>query len=460
MKTHKNNEVVIVEGFRTPFVRFGHHFRDMPAEELGVYLLKELLERTQIANKEIEEIILSNTTSSPNISNIAHTIASGVGLPFSIPATTMRTMSAIEPLISSVIKIKFGVTNTLIAGGVESISNLPILLKSHLTKIIKKIAHSKTWKEKAKHIFSFQLSDIFLKFTDKALFRDPIFGMSQGQIMEKLSKDFHISREEQDKFALISSQKACLAQKNGKWKEEVVPVFPPTDFELIEQDIELENEVSMRYLSELKPCFDPDYGTVTSGNSSFPADGAVLFLIMNKEKAKSLGYSPLATIHSFASISVTPNSSCFPPVYAVEKLLKQEKLSIQDIDLLEIDETFSAKALAFLKAFDSTFFAGKQSESSVGKETWTATDTIANTSGNDIETVNTLETTNILSSAISKKYNVNGGALALGNALSAGSARMVLSLAKELRRKKGEWGLVVEGAQNGQGKVILLKNAL
>ncbi len=451
MSTYKNNEAVIVEGFRTPFVRSGQHFRNMPAEELGVYLLKELLERTQTANKEIEEIILSNITSSPNISNIAHIIASGAGLPCSVPATTIRTMSAIEPLISSAIKIQFGTVNTLIVGGVESISNLPILPGAHLTKIIKKIGQSKTWKEKAKQILFFKFSDIILQFTDKALFRDPISGMSQGQMMEKLSKDFHISREEQDKFTLISSQKARKAQKKGKWKEEVLPVFPPTDFELVEQDTELEHEISLRYLSEKKPCFDSDYGTVTSGNSSFPADGAVLFLIMNKEKSKSLGHTPLVTIHSFSRIGKTSSCFCVSLVHAVEKLLKHANLNIQDIDLLEIDETYSAKALAFLKAFDSTFFAGKHSESSIEVKEKTSAES-------DTGTMNTLETTNNLRAEIAKKYNVNGGALALGNALSAGSARMVLNLAKELRRQNGEWGLVVEGMQNGFGNVILLRN--
>ncbi len=427
MKTHTNTEVVIVEGFRTPFVRAGGQLKDMPAEDLGTYLLKELLERTQIATTEIEEIIISNTTGAPDISNIAHIIAQGAGLSCSVPATTIRAMSAMETLTSAVLKIKLGLKNTLITGGVESLSNLPVLIAPHLTKIIKQTAQSKTWKEKAKQILLFKSSDTKLNFADKALFIDPILGLSQGQKAEKLSKNFHISREEQDNFALNSFKKACEARKKQKWAEKIVPIFPPTDFEIVEKDMELEKEVRLSDLSKLKPCFDLDCGTVTLGNSSVPADGALLFLIMNKAKAKSLGYNPLVSIHSFVSVGATSHETGLASVSAVDRLLKQAKLNIKDISLLEVEEIFSAEALAFLKQFNS--YREK-----------------------DITEANIMETD------LAEKCNVNGGALALGNPLSASSARMVLNLTQEMQRRQAKWGLVVEGAREGQGHALLLKN--
>ena len=424
-----NKDAVIIEGFRTPFVKSGQDFQNMPAEELGAWILRELLERTQIALNEIEEVILANIINPISPPNIARVIALRAGLSPSISAITAQSMDTLDSVISSVIKIKSGLTNTLISGGVESMSHQPIFFSSKLTKIIKKIIESNNWKDKVKQILFLRPSDMKFQFADRKLFINSVSSLNQAQTAEILSEEFHFSRTEQDEFALMSFQKACLAQKNGKWKEEIVPIFPPADFKLVDKDTALEKKLSMHCLSELQPCFDLDYGTITSGNSSFTADGAALLLIMSREKATALGYQPIVSIHSFASIGVEPRKQGLGPVYASEKVLKQVDLQIKDINLFEINEAFSAQTLACLKAFESSVFAEKYlgQKSAMGE-------------------VNP------------KKCNVNGGALALGDPLSATGSRMILSLMKEMKRQQAEWGLVATGICNGQSSALILKN--
>lgn len=415
-----NQDAVIVEGFRTPFVKSGQNFQNISAEELGAYTLRELIERTQISPKEVEGVTLGNTVNSMDSPNIARTVSLTAGLPSSVFATTVQRMdiSSLESVTSAAMKIKSGLANTLIAGGVESMSQLPILLSSGITKIIKQIIQSKTWKEKAKPLLSVRLSDLKPQFMNRKMLIDSFSDLSQGQTAEALSEEFHISRKEQDEFTLTSFQKACQAKKKGKWKEEIIPVFPPNDFELVEEDTELENTPSLHQLSELSPCFDNDYGTVTSGNSSSPADGATLLLIMNKEKAESLGYQALASIHSFTFTGLESRKQGLGPVYASEKALKQANLQIKDIHLFEINETFSVQTLACLKAFESSALGAVDPE----------------------------------------KCNVNGGALALGNPLSATAARMILNLTKEMKRQQVEWGLMASGMYEGQAGALILKN--
>ena len=425
-----NKEAVIVEGFRTPFVKSGQDFQDMSAEELGIWVLRELLERTQIDLNEIEEVVLSNIVNSLDHSNIARVVTMKVGLPQRVFAWRF-SHSCLENVFTAATKISSDLVSTLIVGGVESMSQALVAPGPGLTKIIKKVIQSKTWKNRVKHILSLRPADIKFQFTDQKFFFNSITSWDSGQIVECLSEHFHISRKEQDEFTLMSFQKACQAQKRGTWKEEIVPVFPPADFELVEKDLNLENIPSLHFLSELKPCFNGDHGTVTAGNSSFPADGAALLLIMNEEKAKTLGYKPLVSIHSFSRVSVDSREYNQSPVCAAEQALKQVNLQIKDIDLFEIDESFSVQALACLKAFKSPELAGNPSEKNF-----------------------------VLGEVDPEKCNVNGGALALGHPLSATPIRMILNLAKEMNRRQVKWGMVVSGVCQGQAGALILKNIL
>ena len=430
MPENNSREAVIVEGFRSPFVKSGQDFKNMPAEELGACVLRELMIRTQISTNEVEEVIIGQAINSPGISNIAYSVASGAGLPRPISTTGVQKMdiSSLQSLISSAIKIQFGLANTLIAGGVENMSKMPIVLGPKLTDTIKNIIQSKTWKERMKSLLSLKIRDIKIQFADRSFPVHSLSFINRKKAAEILSENFHLTRNELDEFTLTSFQRACLAQKQGKYKEEIVPVFPPADFEMVEKDTEPDNKPSMHYLSELSPCVN-HYGTITSGNSSSEADGAVLFLLMNKEKAKNLGYQPLVAIRSFACAGVAPHNQGLGPVCASQKALKKAGLQIKDIGLFEIDESFSAQTLACLKAFNSSSFAEKYLQQSFA-----------------------------MGEVNPEKCNVNGGALALGHPLSVTAARMVLNLAKEMKRQQVEWGLAASGMCEGQAAALILQN--
>ncbi|MDE0119174.1 MAG: thiolase family protein [Bdellovibrionales bacterium] len=425
-----SNKAVIIEGFRTPFVKTGQDLQDMSAEELGIKVLKELLERTQIDFNEIEEVILSNIVNSLDHFNLTSVITMKVGLPQHVFAWQFNH-SCLENICNAAIKIQSGLVRTLLIGGVESMSQALVAPSPGLTKIIKKVIQSKTWKNKLKPILSLRPKDIKLQFTDQNLFFPLTSGGNAGQKAEELSEHFHISRKEQDEFTLMSFQKACQAQKKEIWKEEIVPVFPPPDFELLTKDPYLGNIPTLHFLSELKPCFNEDHGTVTEGNSSFPADGAAALLMTNEEKAKTLGYKPLVYIDSFSRVNADFREYNQGLLYAVEQALKQAQLQIKNIDLFEMDESFSVQALACLKSFRASKYIGNPSEKNFALE--------------ELDP---------------KKCNVNGGALAIGHPLSATPIRMVLSLAKEMNRRQVEWGMVIYGACPGPSEVLILKNIL
>ncbi len=421
---------VIVEGFRTPFIFSGGDLQDMPAEDLGACLLKELVERSEIDSREIEEVILSNIVNSAEHSNIAYTIAVRAGLPRSVFAETVRRadISSLQSLFVSACKIQLSLKNTIVAGGVENMSQAPILIGPRLRKTIRKFTQSTTWKEKIKCALSFRPSDIKPQFADCKLLEDPLSGLSREHRAERLSEIFHISRARQDEFTLKSFEKTMQTLKNGKTKEEIAPLFPPADFPFVAKDKGPENKMSAHSLSRFEPFFKGNFGTVTAGNSAFSADGSAMLLVMNKEKAKALGCKTLVTIYSFAR----SGRECFGPaepglVHAVEQTLQGAGLTIRDIDLFEIDESFAVQALTVLKVL----FAEKKHN---GKTT-------------------------VLEEPELAKCNVNGGALALGNPVSATPARMALSLAKEMKRRQVEWGLVVTtGIGSGQAGALLLKN--
>lgn len=418
-----NKDAVIIDGFRTPFVISNRNFKNISAEQLGAWLLRELLERTQVPINEIDGLILGNTSATENI---APSIALKAGLHPSTPATTLKQMdlSSLESIISAVAKIKYGLANTLIAGGVENMSQTPVTLNSNLTKIRKEIKGAKKWKDKIKYIKHLRFSDIYFPFTDDSYFMNPALSLNQKKIAEALSEEFYISREEQDEYTKLSFEKASLSQKNGKWKEEVVPVFPPADFEMVQKDFHLDHRIQTLYESE--PYFK--HGTVTSGNSSFYADGAAFLLIMSREKAESLGYQPLVSIHS-AAYAEKSQKKGLGAVYATAKVLEKSNLNLEDVGLLEMNEDFSAQTLAYFKAFESSVFNKEE----LGRK-------------------------QALGKIKPEKYNVNGGSLALGHPVSATVARMVLNLAKEMNTQNVKWGLTAAGMCEGQAGALLLKN--
>ena len=406
---HTRSTAVIVDGFRTPFVKSDTVFKDMSALDLGAWTVRELLERTEIARSQVEGVIVGNTMNCVEETQFAHILSTKAGVCSPSFTVQNKDLSSLESVIISSLKVQTKQADVFIAGGVENMSRTPLFLDFQLTKKIKNIIQSTKWKDKFKEIGMLKLSDFKLHFAENKKLLEPIVGWSKTT--DQLLKLFPTSEKEQKDFTLKSVEKARVAQQKGIGKEEIIPVFPPPEFKIVGDCVPY---LAKEFLSE--------------GNFRFRAtDGAAFLLIMSEEKAKALGYRPLVKIHSYTQTAIPFCEQGLGPVIATEKLLRSSGLKIQDLDLWEIDELFPLQALCCFKAFGYKAWTEKYFGQALGE-------------------------------IPSEKYNVNGSALALGHPLSAGGARLLLSLAKEMKRKQVKWGMASAGVCGRQASALLLEN--
>lgn len=420
--------IAIVDGIRTPFCKAGGAIKDLEADDLGAYAVRELLARSKIDPQQIDELVFGNVIQPPNSANIARILAVKGGLPIKVPAFTVNRncASGMEAIVTGANRLVLGDDEIIIAGGTESMSNFPVLINKQFKEFLMALSKAKSWKQKLETIFSFRPWFLKPEFPEIS---DPLCSLSMGQTAEILSRDFKITRAEQDQFALMSHQRAVKAQQNGWLKEEIVPVPIPPSYKNIQTADEgpRENQ-TLEVLGKLKPSFEKLTGSVTAGNASPLTDGAVAILLMKESKAKQLGLKPLGYLTHYAAAALAPNRMGLGPVYATAKLFAKSGLTLKDIDLIEINEAFAAQVLAVRKAFACPEFAKKE----LGRE--------APLGEIDL---------NIL--------NVNGGAIALGHPLGASGARLVLTLLKELRRRGKRRGLATLCVGGGQGEAVILE---
>jgi acetyl-CoA acyltransferase len=258
---------------------------------------------------------------------------------------------------------------------------------------------------------------------------DPFVGINMGQTAEVIAKEFDISREEQDEFALASHLKAAAAQKSGRFDEETVPVFLPPKFkEYVRQDIGPRAEQTKEALAKLKPFFDKKYGTITVGNACPITDGAAAVLMMSRGRAKELGHKPIASIRGYAYAGLEPERMGLGPVYSTPVALKRAGLTLKDMGLIELNEAFAAQVIGCMKAFESDEF-GREKLGLSGK-------------------VGEVDPT---------KVNVNGGAIALGHPVGATGTRLVVTLMREMQKKNVQFGLATLCIGGGQGGSVVLE---
>ncbi|MEQ1876206.1 MAG: thiolase family protein [Bdellovibrionia bacterium] len=424
-------DVVIIDGVRTPFAKSGTKFKDVHAAELGRVALKELVVRTGIEPKLIEEVIIGNTGSPSDAVNIARVVALNAGLPKQISAATVHRncASALESIANAFDKIKAGVADVVIAGGTESMSNMPLIHTREFTDAFGKMAAAKTLGGRISALTKLKLKDLKPRIAIVEGLTDPFVGINMGETAEILAKEFGLSREEQDRFALGSHVKAIAAQKNGVMAQETTPVFLPPHFEeIVTTDIGPREGQTMEQLAKLKPFFDRKYGTVTVGNSCPVTDGAAMVLVTSRAKAQELGLKPVARVVSYGFAGLEPERMGLGPVYATPVALKRAGLQLKDMDLIELNEAFAAQVLACVKAFGSSQFA---------KDKFGMSQAIG-----EIK----LDT-----------MNVNGGAIALGHPVGATGTRLVITLMKEMVRRKSRYGLATLCIGGGQGGAMILE---
>ena len=389
-------EVVIVGAARTPIGNFNGSLAKLSAIDLGVIAAKEAMKRAGITPDMVDEVVIGNILSSGLGQNPARQISIKAGCPDTTPATTINKLcgSGLRAVSMAAQFITLGDADIMLVGGTESMSNAPYLL----TKA--------RWGQRMGH------GKMIDSMINDAL-TDAFHDIHMGITAENIAEQWGLSREQQDEFALQSQMKAEKAQKQGRFKDEIVSVEIPQrkgDPIIVTDDEYPKHGMVMEKFTKLKPAFKKD-GTVTAGNASGINDGAAMLVVMAKEKAEELGLKPMATIKSYASAALDPKIMGYGPVPATKKALEKAGLTSKDIELIEANEAFSAQSLAVVK--DLEF---------------------------DPEVV-----------------NVNGGAIALGHPVGASGARILITLLYEMEKRDVNMGLATLCIGGGQGTSVIVE---
>ena len=424
-----NQEIVIVDGVRTPFVKAWTLFNDLSAQKLGSLCVTELLQRTEIDPEQIDEVILGCVGQPSDAANVARVVSLMAGIPKSKRAYTVsrNCASGLEAVVSAAEKISVGQVETVIAGGTESMSNAPLVFSKDAADLFLKLQRARTLLDKLGVLTMFRPKHFAPHSAIQMALTDPVCGLNMGQTAEVIAKKFAISRARQDAFALESHRRVIASR--AKLAEEMMSVFLPPDYEkAVSLDNGVRENLTLEQLGKLKPVFDKRSGTVTAGNSSQITDGACALLVMEKSKAVSLGYEILGRIAAYDTIGLEPKEMGLGPAFVIEKILRKTGWALKDIELFEINEAFAAQVLACLEALSSQKFAeanfpGRQA---VGE----------------------------INPAL---LNVNAGAIALGHPVGTSGARLVLTLLKEMKRRGLHRGLATLCVGGGQGSVIILE---
>lgn len=424
----QGDRVVVVDGVRTPFVRAYTDFAEMTALDLSRVVTSELMARAGIDPKEVDEVIMGTVLPSPHAPNLARETVLATDLPKSIPGFTLgrACASSAQSVISAAEGILRGEYDVVIAGGAESMSNVPVPYSKNVIDSLMTLSKAKSFPAKMKALSGLNLESLLP--TPPAI-AESATGKTMGQHAEMMARINNITREEQDEFTARSHQNAAKAREDGKTKEEVMTVYPSPKFQPVSEDSFVRADTTVEKLAGLKPVFDKTYGTLTAGNSSGLTDGAAVVLLMRESKAKELGLKPLAAVTQWSTTALDPDDQLLlGPALCVPEILEAAGLSLEEIDLIDIHEAFAAQVLAVVKSLESPDFAQKY----LGRD----------------EIVGTVDR---------EKLNVNGGSVALGHPFGATGARMVIGMARELQRRKADKALLALCAAGGMGTALLLE---
>ncbi len=420
--------IAIVAGIRTPFCKMGSLLKDMSAQELAGLTSRELLERSGIDPKTIDEVIFGNVAQPADAANIARVIALLSGVPHTTPAFTVHRncASGLESVVTAALKIRGGEAKFILAGGTESMSNIPFLFTKEYQEIMSELGRAKDIGSKVKTLLKLRPKYFSPRVGLMMGLTDPACGLNMGQTAEVLAKEFGITRKEQDEFSLVSHHRAIASR--DKLKEEILPVIAAPEYKkTVEMDNGPRENQTIEALTKLKPIFDKTSGTVTAGNSSQVTDGAVSLLVMSESRAKELNQKPLGYLRSWVFAGVEPARMGIGPAHAIPMALRKAGMTLKDLQAIEINEAFAVQVLACLKALESEKFASDFGYTGL--------------TGNIDR--------NIL--------NVNGGAIALGHPVGATGSRLILTMLKHLNRNNLSTGLVSLCIGGGQGAAMILE---
>ncbi len=420
--------VAIVAGVRTPFARAGTAFKSISAIDLGKLCVAELLQRTNLDGKEVQGLVFGTVIPSVVSPNIAREVSLLPLLPKGVQAYSVSRAcaSANQAITDAADQIALGHLDVVIAGGSESLSNIPILHSQGFAEKLVLASKAKSLPARLRILAQLRPKDLI---PVTPAISEPSTGETMGQSAEKMAKLNTITREEQDHFALRSHRLAAAGTSDGRLTAEIMPVYVPPKFEtVLTSDNGVREDTSYEQLAALKPVFDRKYGSVTAGNSSPLTDGGACVLLMSEDRAKALGYPPLGIIRSYAYAALDPGEQLLQaPVLAAPVALKRAGLTLKDMDLVEMHEAFAAQVLSNLKGFESKWWAERAGFSQPVGEVDRA------------------------------KLNVMGGSIAIGHPFGATGARITTTLLNELRRRGGQFGLMTVCAAGGMGFAMVVE---
>jgi acetyl-CoA acyltransferase len=420
--------VAIVAGVRTPFAKAGTAFKSISAIDLGKLCVAELLQRTNLDGKEVQALVFGTVVPSVLSPNIAREVSLLPLLPKGVQSYSVSRAcaSANQAITDAADQIALGHVDVAIAGGSESLSNIPVLYSQGFAEALVLASKAKSFPARLKALARIRPRDLVPVTPAIA---EPSTGETMGQSAEKMAKLNAIAREEQDHFALRSHRLAAAGTADGRLTAEIMPVYVPPRFDsVLTSDNGIREDTSYEQLAALKPVFDRKYGSVTAGNSSPLTDGGACVLLMNEEKARALGYPTLGIIRSYAYAALDPGEQLLQaPVLAAPVALKRAGLTLKDIDLVEMHEAFAAQVLSNLKGFESKWWAERAGFSQPVGEVDRA------------------------------KLNVLGGSIAIGHPFGATGARITTTLLNELRRRGGQFGLMTVCTAGGMGFAMVVE---
>ena len=420
--------VAIIAGVRTPFARAGTVFKHLSAIDLGKRCVAELIQRTDLDGELVEAIVYGTVVPSVVAPNIAREVSLLPMLPKGCEAYTVgrACASANQAITDAADQIALGHRDVVIAGGAESLSAVPILHSRGMSDKLVALSKAKNPAQQIRILGSVRPRDL-VPITPAIA--EPSTGETMGQSAEKMAKINHVSREEQDQFALRSHRLAAHGTNDGRLTGEIGTVWSPPRYETsLSSDNGIRTDSTIEQLRALKPVFDKRYGSVTAGNSSPLTDGASAVLLMSEERARVLGYTPLAFIRSYAYSALDPGEQLLMgPVLAAPLALQRAGLRLPDMDLIEMHEAFAAQVLCNLEGFESLEWARRAGFSQPVGE------------------------------VDRSKLNVMGGSIAIGHPFGATGGRILTTLANELVRRGGRFGLMTVCAAGGMGHAMVIE---
>ncbi|MBI5323810.1 MAG: thiolase family protein [Ignavibacteriae bacterium] len=393
------NDIVAISALRTPMGKFGGSLKSIASFDLGAISIREALKRANLKGNQVDDVILGSCRQAGNGPNPARTASVRGGVDMSVPVVTlnMACPSGMKALVFASQAIRLGEANTVVIGGFDSMSTIPYLLKGA------------RWD-------GFKMGNKTLEdgWSDSI---DPLIGQGMGETAENLYDKYKISREEQDEFAVNSHLKAAAAQKNGWFNEEITPVEvpgigknPPTNFD---KDETIRYEVDKVKMAKIPPAFRKD-GTVTAGNSCGLSDGSTALVITHRKHAEELGAKPLFSIVSFGQVAVAPSVMGEGPAFSIPAALKNAKMNLNDMDLIEVNEAFAIQVLANERVLQ-----------------WDR-----------------------------NKLNVHGGAIALGHPTGISGARIIVTMYHALKRLDKTYGIAAICGGGGVSIATVIKREL